>query len=536
MNSRTMNACLAGTLGLLLMTGNVVFAQGKGKDRDERRGRKKSAQGDRGPRNDRGERKRREVSPPGKARRNLPPAGKPQAPARSPIERRLDRKAPPRTTPGSRGVIGGRRNVERRLPARLPPISSRARKTPGSGIRVEDFLGRRRSFRPGAGNRAVIDRRRIQGLQNQLKLGASGNRRFAPRRYNDWQYWFADNYSQYRWYRGHWNGAWRNRWNTRWRSTWRNYPLALVFGLSPWGINRMAYWFGYGGYYNPYYVQPLVIGNTTIDYSQPLVYPTQESSGSEQGLAAFDRARAAFQQRDYKAALQQVDVALQQMPRDAVLHEFRALVLFALGDYKPAAETLNAVLAAGPGMDWPTLRGLYSSVAEYTRHLRLLEKAVDEEPKAAYLHFLLGYHYLTMGHTEAAAKQFQRTVDLAPKDAVSQQLVTMLTGKQPQFEPPPEPGTGKVAANDLLGTWSAKRGDDSFELALSKDRRFVWTHTRDKTKTQIQGVYALEGDTLALEPDAGGVMLGNVDLKGRNRMQFRMVGTDPKDPGLTFTK
>ena len=42
------------------------------------------------------------------------------------------------------------------------------------------------------------------------------------------------------------------------------------------------------------------------------------------------------------------------MPNDASLHEFRALVLFALGQYEQAAATLYAVLSNGPGWDWTT--------------------------------------------------------------------------------------------------------------------------------------------------------------------------------------
>ena len=47
------------------------------------------------------------------------------------------------------------------------------------------------------------------------------------------------------------------------------------------------------------------------------------------------------------------------MPNDPTLHEFRALVLFAQGQYDAAAATLYPVLNAGPGWDWTTLVGLY---------------------------------------------------------------------------------------------------------------------------------------------------------------------------------
>jgi hypothetical protein len=37
------------------------------------------------------------------------------------------------------------------------------------------------------------------------------------------------------------------------------------------------------------------------------------------------------------------------MPRDAVLHEFRSLALFALQRYSESAAAIHAVLAVGPG-------------------------------------------------------------------------------------------------------------------------------------------------------------------------------------------
>ena len=74
----------------------------------------------------------------------------------------------------------------------------------------------------------------------------------------------------------------------------------------------------------------------------------------------MDLARAAFQQANYAEASREIDLAIKALPRDAALHEFRALIFFATRDYKQAAATLYAVLSAGPGWDWTTLSGMYS--------------------------------------------------------------------------------------------------------------------------------------------------------------------------------
>jgi len=96
---------------------------------------------------------------------------------------------------------------------------------------------------------------------------------------------------------------------------WSDHTAAMVFGTTMWGLNRMSYWFGTGYYENPYYSEPLVVANTTIDYSQPLAAPPtviveQPAQATElppgvtpKGLQEFDAARVAFDAGDYQKAL-----------------------------------------------------------------------------------------------------------------------------------------------------------------------------------------------------------------------------------------
>ena len=185
---------------------------------------------------------------------------------------------------------------------------------------------------------------------------------------------------------------------------------AVVLGLLP--------------YYNPYCSAPVVIGDTTIDYSQPIVLagpPADEFRRASRRRAVtrrrptvpqplLDAARDAFAHGDYDDALAQCDKAIAQSPNDAVLHEFRGLALFALHRYKEAAGTIYAVLSVGPGWDWTTMSGFYPDVDVYTEQLRALEQYVDANPNAAEARFLLAYHYMTCGHTDAAAEQFKAAV------------------------------------------------------------------------------------------------------------------------------
>jgi len=195
---------------------------------------------------------------------------------------------------------------------------------------------------------------------------------------------------------------------------------------------------GYGAsnttyvYQNPYYVENTTV-ESPVDYSQPIQpeKTPEDVKEDDLALAAFDEARAAFKGGDYATALAQVNTALKTMPNDAVLHEFRALVLFATGKYSEAAAGVYAVLAAGPGWDWTTMRSLYPSAEVYTQQLRALETYRNENPKSADARFLLAYHYITCGYNDAAARELEAVTKLLPKDKLAAELLKAVKG-QPQ--------------------------------------------------------------------------------------------------------
>ena len=282
-----------------------------------------------------------------------------------------------------------------------------------------------------------------------------------PPAYNGWRgaYW---GYHQ-GWANGYWHGYHdNNNWG------WGSFALGAATGVSAWALGSSFYNWGYASYANPYYAaetvaQPIVIEQTvaggepqtvtvpayTYDYSQPI--DTQSAPPPEEvanpAVAKFDSARAAFGTGDYAGALQLTDEALKVLQNDATLHEFRALVLFAVGKYDLAAGPLYAVLSVGPGWDWTTMAGLYPNIDVYTSQLRKLEAFVSANPTSTAGRFVLAYHYLTQGHTEAAVSQLKQVVALAPQDTLSAQLVK-------QFSPPaessgtPAPSTAPDPAGD----------------------------------------------------------------------------------------
>jgi TolA-binding protein len=408
--------------------------------------------------------------------------------------------------------------------------------------------------RLNAANRTNINSRANLGNQayaaNRPNFGNNGNingaNNFGRPTHNDW--------NRGDWYHGDWHGNWDNSWNggpMGWGGAgyWAGDALSAI----PWS-------WGYWPYYNPYYAGPIVDGGATIDYSQPIVAasmaptvpmavsPPDAPAGltaEQQATPLFDAARSAFMQGDYKTALAQVDQAIGQVPNDTVLHEFRGLVLFALGRYKEAAAADYTVLSAGPGWDWTTLSALYPDVDVYTTQLRALEQYAQSHPTATEAKFLLAENYLTCGYTDAAAAQLKAVVQLNPKDQLSAQLLSSLSGAdtaasntvQPAIPSQPAAPLKPADAAGLVGNWTATRADSAtITLALAGDGKFTWGVDQNGKPQQFAGTYTVANNLLVLKQGDNPMMAGQVAAPVNNRFTFKLVGDNPSDPGLTFVR
>jgi tetratricopeptide (TPR) repeat protein len=354
----------------------------------------------------------------------------------------------------------------------------------------------------------------------------------------------------------------------------------LGWGLAGWGLGSLLYGSGYLGYSNPYFGGYGGAGGV-YNYSQPIpvAYNTATTVGTTvptdtQGADdILNAAIASFKQNDYDTALNLVNDGIKKYPSDAVMHEFRALVLFAKGDYRQAAATIHSVLAVGPGWDWTTLSSLYPDVANYTTQLRALESAVRQNPDDGAARFLLAYHYMTDGYPDSATQQLQEVVKLVPNDKVATDLLRMLNaprttaagqrppatnpqptsqapaGKVPETSEPleiPAPAAATSNAAQLkpvdpeavLGAWKASRPDGTaFELNLKPDKSFSWSFTpKGQSPQSFDGTYTMDGAVLSLERKGGGAMLAAIDLKDPQHFNFKPVGAPPEDPGLDFSK
>ena len=229
------------------------------------------------------------------------------------------------------------------------------------------------------------------------------------------------------------------------------------------------------------------------------------------------------------------------MPNDPIIHEFRSLVMFAQGKYKDAAAGLYSVLSVGPGWDWTTLSSLYPNVDAYTNQLRALEAYVKQNPQSSEGHFVLAYHYMTTGSKDAAAKQYQAIYKQSPQDNLTKQLLLLTGGAEALGSPPvaaapPSDAAPSIAAADVIGNWTASARETKFAMDLASDGTFSWTFTQPGKSQTVKGVYALDGNVLAMEPQGGGVMIAELTPPKNGSFNFQLAGAPPGDPGLKFVK
>jgi tetratricopeptide (TPR) repeat protein len=422
---------------------------------------------------------------------------------------------------------------------------------------------------PPGGNRPGLDNRPGIGARPGAPGGPTdpGNiRPFPPQNpgigrtppaYNNWR----GPYGNYHrgWVNGFWHGYHANR---NWG--WNRFAVGAVVGVPAWAFGSSFYHWGFATFRNPFFIpiavaQPIVIQQTLVggplqtinmsvaafDYSQPLNTESTPPPAevADPALAQFDAARQAFAVGDYAGALKLTDQALTVLPNDATLHEFRALVFFAVGKYDLAAGPLYAVLAVGPGWDWTTLAGLYPDIEIYTDQFRTLEAFVKNNPRSASGRFVLAYHYLTQGHMDEAVAQLKEVLVLEPTDTLSAQLMSQLSPAAPTSDTqatPPAQATTPAAARpgNLAGTWTARPAPDTtITLAISDDGTFAWKVSGPGQPQTLAGQWSLADDVLTLaQAGQAGALVGHVRWQADNSWGLRVIGASSEDQGLTFTR
>ena len=378
---------------------------------------------------------------------------------------------------------------------------------------------------------------------------------------------------------GNWyNGGWGNNWGYNGGGWWAPFVTGaatwgLLSSIGSWGLGYGSLGYGATGYVNPYYsaMPAAVVASSPYDYSQPVVInnyipadtaaaagdvaasqqPAIETApASSPADAAVDAALGKFKTGDYAGALAGFDQALKLSPKDSVIHEVRALTLFALGRYTEAAAALNAVLATAPGMDWTTMSNVYGSVDAYTGHLRTLEEFCRTHPDDAAAHFVLGYHYLVGGHSDMAAAALRVVVAKQPGDVVAKRLLDAVTPPAEETSAPatdtgsaPAKTDGETPAEkalpdiDLVGTWKATSDKDTVVLTVTAESAFTWkAQPAGKPAVELKGTIETSADAIALVSESAGTMVAKVTPKAADSFEFALPSAPKDTKPLVFTR
>ena len=347
----------------------------------------------------------------------------------------------------------------------------------------------------------------------------------------------------HRWYNGCWNHGY-------WGSNWYRPTAWVAVG---WGLGRWTSPWGYGvAYYNPYYVAPVAVASAPYNYSQPVVvnnYVTADANSgdaspllspvleSEESLTTFDQGLGQFKSGAYSQALSTFDKALKELPNDPVVHEVRALTLFALGQYTPAAASLNSLLSSAPGMDWTTMSSLYGNVDDYSKQLSKLETFCEANKTDAAAYFVLSYHYLVVGEKEGAIGALQVVVQNQPKDATAKRMLDALVPPKAETLAAATQAGDANATTDLVGLWQAKVGSTTVNLKINEDSTFAWKATEaGQAPVELTGDLNTDNDAIVLVNEAQGSIAGIVRSQGPDKWQFLLDGAPIDDPGITFIR
>jgi tetratricopeptide (TPR) repeat protein len=397
------------------------------------------------------------------------------------------------------------------------------------------------------GNKGVWGNNNNVNIKINNNFRHSNNFSYRPDYWGARPWWGAGHC--HNWHHGHWGYGWNSSY---YRRHWyyhndNDFASGFMWGIAVWSLGNLIYDMGYQSYRNPYPAP--AVQNTYITYAQPVsVAAAAHPPGDEQATElaetksneALGQSRAAFKQGDYLAASKAVDEAISHTPGDVTLHEYRALVFFALGKYSDAAGVLNPVLASGPGWSWDTMVGFYDSSATYSGQLRRLEDYAKGAPDMADARFLSGYHYMVCGHMEKANAEFSKAVELQPADTISRQLRDLTAASIPDAgesdaEPPARPDP--VQPDQLVGSWVSDRGaDGKVTFTMTEAGDYTWAFMNAGQSSELKGTYGLDDKGLLVLTSDDTQMVSAVELKNGATMHFVLIGAPDGDPGLDFVR
>ena len=145
----------------------------------------------------------------------------------------------------------------------------------------------------------------------------------------------------------------------------------------------------------------------------------------------FHRARSAFINGDLAKARRQINAATRGFSPNEDALQLKSLILLHQQDYLASADAAYQALAIGRVWNWRTLSKLYRSTEKYEAQLRRLQRLSKSKPESKELRFVLGYHYIMLGHFDAARGELNAFARLVPEDRETQQMVERVVQQLP---------------------------------------------------------------------------------------------------------
>ena len=154
-----------------------------------------------------------------------------------------------------------------------------------------------------------------------------------------------------------------------------------------------------------------------------------------------ERGAVAFKSAKYEQAVYAWRHAVVDDPQNPELVLLLAQALFATGKFEESAGATQAAMRQLPKHAWGNVieryRDYYGDPQDYTRQLRVLEKALGSKPDSPALRFLAGYHYGYLGFLKQSIEQLDKVVEIESRDEMAQQLRDEMNNKLVKSEAPP---------------------------------------------------------------------------------------------------